>query len=119
MTYKKDKYYTAECVHNNERMIYIWKCAQDRNTKYSHRLIYYLNEKHSNANRYNVSLLMEGDGHGWTDNRLSTFEEITWLDACIAASEYVTKEEATKHIKQSNNPDPELTEIIKKLLNLN
>lgn len=54
--------------------------------------------------------------------RLATKKEIYWLDECIKQDKFISFEEAMKSFEEpiiiyDNKPDPELNEILIKLLN--
>ncbi len=85
MEFKSGEIYTSTDNDN----IYIWKCDVDGAVSASRRL--YFKEwgiSQGDYQNYTVGF------HGWTIHREPTYEEKSWLEACIQAGCFVSKPES-------------------------
>jgi hypothetical protein len=113
MKYIKDNYYSITQNYYDDILTYVWKCSENNKQHYSHRLYAYkYKPKDSNYAR--------NSSHGWKNSKIASLEEIHWLDCCIVANNFITKEEAMLSYinpsKRSIESDPELEQILIKLL---
>ncbi len=113
MEYIKDNYYSITQNYYDDIQTYIWKCAENHTSKYSHRICAYRDAPHDSNYAKNSS-------HGWANSILATIEEQHWLDCCIKEDNFITKEKAMLSFINPTEiplgPDPSLESIYKKLL---